>query len=311
MNLSRPAGCSWQEWEELMREVQHHVRSMAGRALGMCRHLLIRERVVVVAGLALVGIAPFSVAGNLPARPAEEQAAQAQGREPAVTPRASPQSGAAATPQAETKPPQVTYQDEQLTIVAENALLSEVLAAVRTVMGADIDLPAGVAAQRIWVRLGPGPARRVLRDLLDGTELNYVIQASESDTEGIRSVVLTVRSKSAEANNAGTQLARGPNRNAQPLNSPEAPEPDASAPVAAVTPAAGAPPEAPPASPAAQSAASNLPATPGNVDPAISRPPVVVGGGSDQMIQQLQSMYEQRRQLQMQQNQVQKPQAAN
>src|SRR5271167_2006938 len=178
MNLSRPAGCSWQECEELMREVQHHVRFMAGRALGMCMHLLIRERVVVVAGLALVGIAPFSVAGNLPARAAEEQAAQ--GREPAVTPRASPQSGAAATPQAETKPPQVTYQDGQLTIVAENALLSEVMAAVRTVMGADIDLPPGVAAQRIWVRLGPGPARRVLRDLLDGTELNYVIQASES-----------------------------------------------------------------------------------------------------------------------------------
>jgi hypothetical protein len=309
MNFFRPAGCSWQEWEELMREVQHHVRSMAGRALG-CMHLLIRERLVVVAGLALVGIAPFSVAGNFPARPAEEQAAQ--GREPAVTPTASPQSGAAATPQAETKPPQVTYQDGQLTIVAENALLSEVMAAVRTVMGADIDLPPGVAAQRIWVRLGPGPARRVLRDLLDDTELNYVIQASESDTEGIRSVVLTVRSKSAEANNAGTQLARGPNRNAaQPLNSPEAPEPEASAPVAAVTPAAGAPPEAPPVPPAAQSAASNLPATPGNVDPAISRPPVVVGGGSDQMIQQLQSMYEQRRQLQMQQNQVQKPQAAN
>jgi hypothetical protein len=311
MNLSRPAGCSWQEWEELMREVQHHVRSMAGRALGMCMHLLIRERVVVVAGLALVGIAPFSVAGNLPARPAEEQAAQ--GREPAVTQKASPQSGAAATPQAETKPPQVTYQDGQLTIVAENALLSEVLAAVRSVMGADIDLPSGVAAQRIWVRLGPGPARRVLRDLLDGTELNYVIQASESDTEGIRSVLLTVRSKSAEASSAGTQVARGPNHNSQPLNSsaPEAPEPEASAPVAAVTPAAGAPPEAPPVPPAAQSAASNLPATPGNVDPAISRPPVAVGGGSEQMIQQLQSMYEQRRQLQMQQNQVQKPQAAN
>ena len=292
MNLSRPAGCSWQEWEELMREVQHHVRSMAGRALGMCMHLLIRERVVVVAGLALVGIAPFSVAGNLPARPAEEQAAQAQGREPAVTPGASPQSGAAATPQAETKPPQVTYQDEQLTIVAENALLSDVLAAVRTVMGADIDLPPGVAAQRIWVRLGPGPARRVLRDLLDGTELNYVIQASESDTEGIRSVVLTVRSKSAEGNNAGTQLARGPNHNSQPINSsaPEAPEPEASAPVAAVTPAAGAPPEAPPVPPAAQSAASNLPVTPVNAAPGTGMPLV---GGSDQM------------------NQVQKPQAAN
>lgn len=292
-----------------MHEVQDHVRSMAGRALGMCMRLLIRER-VVVAGLGLVCIAPFCAARNLPAGHAEEQAAQ--GREPAVTPRASPQSGAAATPQAETKPPQVTYQDGQLTIVAENALLSEVLAAVRTVMGADIELPPGVASQRIWVRLGPGPARRVLRDLLDGTELNYVIQASESDSEGIRSVLLTVRTKSAEASSAGTQVARGPNRNAaQPLNSPEAPEAEASAPVAAVTPTAAAPPEAPPVPPAAQSAASNLPATPGNVDPAISRPPVVVGGGSDQMIQQLQSLYEQRRQLQIQQNQGQKPQAAN
>jgi len=36
-----------------------------------------------------------------------------------------------------------------------------------------------------------------------------------------------------------------------------------------------------------------------------------IGGSSEEMMQQLQSMYEQRRQLQIQQNQSQKSQATN
>jgi hypothetical protein len=293
---------------------------------------------MIATGLAVACVSPQCAASSFTERLAADQQS-AQGRVPAAATKAQPENKprggevqaapaqeeprAAATEQVETKPPQVTYQDGGLTIIAENASLSEVLAAVREAMGADIDLPAGAAGQRIWVRLGPGPARTVLRDLLDGTEYNYIIQASEQDSDGIRSVLLTVRSKSAESGIAGAQMARGQNRKGQAVNaSPaETSEPETAAAtdtspatvapapaVAAAADAASAPPETPPASPGVQSAASNLPITPGSAHPGASTP---VGGSSEQMMQQLQSMYEQRRQLQIQQNQGQKPQAVN
>src|SRR6267143_1115516 len=52
------------------------------------------------------------------------------------------QAPSAGTPeQAQAKPPQVTYEAGQLTIIAENSKLSDILASVRACMGADIDLP--------------------------------------------------------------------------------------------------------------------------------------------------------------------------
>jgi hypothetical protein len=315
-----------------MRNVYPYGRSLAGIAARMTMPSGIREGVMVVAGLALVCMAPLCAARSPLAIPADEQSALRQapaaakappdqkpqgGQAQETTARAGP--GAAATEQVEVKTPLAIYNDGELTIIAENASLSEVLAAVRAAMGADIDLPAGGAGQRIWVRLGPGPARQVLRDLLDGTEFNYVIQASESDSEGIRSVLLTVRSKSAEVISMGTQVARGTNGNARHLNaSPEEtsePEVAVAAPMPVAAPAAGADAadktaaEALTASPGVQSAASNLPATQVSPNPGGISGPLV--GSSEEMMQQLQSMYEQRKQLQIQQNQTQKPQAVN
>src|SRR5260370_458183 len=91
--------------------------------------------------------------------------------------------------------PVVSYEAGQLTIGAENSTLSDILAALRACMGADIDLPASASNERMWARLGPGPARKILATLLSQTNLDYVIQASDSDVDpdGIQSVMLTPR----------------------------------------------------------------------------------------------------------------------
>jgi len=68
-------------------------------------------------------------------------------------------------------PPKVTYQNNQLTIVAENSTLGDVLRAVKTQTGASIDLPANTNA-RVVANLGPGPSRDVLAHLLNGTLFN-------------------------------------------------------------------------------------------------------------------------------------------
>jgi hypothetical protein len=234
--------------------------------------------------------------------------------------------------QAPPKPAQVSYEAGQLTIVAENSTLSDILSQVHARMGADIDLPASASGERIWVQLGPGPARKVLASLLGGTTLDYVIQASDSeaDPDGIRSVLLSPRTSAPAVARAITPAARplpprlsDTERSRAILNriAPEArtapeetvtPEPAVSTdvppatpltPAAAQTPATqqtpGAPqapaapqtPATPPSAPATDAVATSETQAP---DP--NKPPVNDKGD---MMQTLQNMYEQRKQMQL------------
>jgi hypothetical protein len=215
-----------------------------------------------------------------------------------------------ASPSAQTAPGslRVSYENGQLTIIAENSLLSDILSEVRARMGADIDLPASASGERIWVRLGPGPPRRILAELLGGTDLNYVIQASDTDVDGIRSVLLTPRSKATAPPRTSTeQLARSANRKIPGVNPNKTEVP---AQENAVVPEARAESEAasatppPAASTDARPVATNLQSTTGTPGSDPSKP---LARTTEEMIQQLQSMYQQRKQMQ----QGQKPSAPN
>jgi hypothetical protein len=208
----------------------------------------------------------------------------------------------------EVKRPQVTYADGQLTIVAENVALSEVLVAVRQAIGADLEIPVGAAAEHVWVHVGPGPARRVLRDMLDGTDFDYVIQASEFDEDGVRSVVLALRSKTPETGAPGSLSARGANSRmpAAVVSPEENTAPDSPAPEDKVASADAAPVDPPSAAAATPSLSNHLQSSPTNVAPVSG---VAPSANPEQMAQQLQNMYQQRRELQTQQNV--KPQTAN
>jgi len=209
------------------------------------------------------------------------------------------------TEQVAVKPPQVTYDDGQLTIIAENVSLSAVFDAIRRAMGTNIEMPPGAANQFIWVRSGPGPARRVLRDLLDGTDLDYVIQASETDADGVRSVLLTVRSKGGDTGEPGSSPVRSLNRKTQPAGVSATDSSDTDiAPAENVASSGELAPTDPTAASIAQSGSQSAPT---NVQlSSLGSKPSPAGspeGSSDQMIQQLQTLYQQRRQMQMQQNQ--------
>jgi len=219
----------------------------------------------------------------------------------------------------EVKRPQVTYADGKLTIVAENVPLSEVLVAVRQAMGADLEIPVGAAAEHVWVHAGPGPARTILRDMLDGTDFDYVIQASENDEDGVRSVVLALRSKTPETGAPGNLSVRGANRrmptaaaSPEENTAPDSPAPEDkvasadAAPVDKVASADAAPVDAPPATAATRPLSNNLQSSPTNVAPVSGVGP---SANPEQVAQQLQNMYQQRRELQIQQNV--KPPTAN
>jgi hypothetical protein len=88
-------------------------------------------------------------------------------------------------------PPQVSYQNGQLAIVALNSTLGDILRAVRKQTGAEIEIPD--AKERVVTHLGPGPAREVMAELLNGSRFNYVLLGSPSDANALTRVVLVMK----------------------------------------------------------------------------------------------------------------------
>jgi hypothetical protein len=88
-------------------------------------------------------------------------------------------------------PPQVSFENNQLTIVAPNSTLGDILRAIRKSTGADIDVPT--APERVVTHLGPGPAREIVADLLNGSRFNYVLLGAPGDDTALTRVVLVAK----------------------------------------------------------------------------------------------------------------------
>jgi hypothetical protein len=93
----------------------------------------------------------------------------------------------------------VSYEDGLLTISAQDAPLSDVLAQLHQRTGATIEAPADLD-ERIAVEIGPGPAAQVVAALLEATHFNYVIAGAANKPGAVQSIKLTVKpSLDAEA----------------------------------------------------------------------------------------------------------------
>ena len=102
--------------------------------------------------------------------------------------------------------PQVIYESGQLTILAPNSTLGDILRAVRKQTSAEIDIPPN-ANERVVTSLGPGPAREVVAELLNGSRFNYVLLGSPSDANRLTRVVLVARTTPEVAGGAPGQPA--------------------------------------------------------------------------------------------------------
>ena len=98
-------------------------------------------------------------------------------------------------------PPQVTYHNGELTIIAENCTIGDVMRAVHSQTGAVIDLPPN-ASERVASRVGPGAPRDVLVSLLNGSDFNYVLLGSTTDPKAIQHIILTTKEMGAGSTNA-------------------------------------------------------------------------------------------------------------
>ena len=198
----------------------------------------------------------------------------------------------------------VTTDGNQLMIQAKDCALSEILDAVRAKTGANIDF-AGRTGEHMTVKIGPGPARQVISSLLGWTDFDYVIQGSDGDSVTIQSIMLFPKTKSSSSPAAGTP-ALGPNR--QPLaGQPRAtPEP-------VTPPPAPEPPQSEGAAPAQPTAEATPPSTtptpiPTNyersAENAAAAPDPTAGKSTSDMIQDMQQLFEQRKQIQTEHNQT-------
>ncbi|MFZ1006626.1 MAG: hypothetical protein WAN65_07315 [Candidatus Sulfotelmatobacter sp.] len=102
--------------------------------------------------------------------------------------------------------PQVSFQDGLLTIVAPNSTLGDILRGVRKHTSADIEIPP-TASERVVTRLGPGPAREVLSELLNGSRFNYILLGSPEDANALVRVVLVAKAVEAPAGTAAPGAA--------------------------------------------------------------------------------------------------------
>jgi hypothetical protein len=275
----------------------------ASRELGASKHRSPgRPRYIPLAAALLL---PFALTAVL----APRAWAQEPGARPIETAArskvpAAPSQQAATPNRGSATPELVTFQDGQLSINASNVSLSDVLFAVRAATGADIDVPLNASSERVTAQLGPGPARKVLADLLGWSSFDYIIQGSDDDPLAVQSITLMIRIKSGTPATSAVAASANPRSNYQ---NPSRPEPENTSAPASDPPAAV---EPHPDQPVAAAAPDN-PDPPASVQPKVQ--PVATqpwGSGSaagkspSDMIQELQQMYQQRRQLQEQQNQA-------
>jgi hypothetical protein len=111
--------------------------------------------------------------------------------------------------------PLVAYQSGQLTIVAQNSTLGDILRAVRVRTGASVDMPSN-STERVVGHFGPGPAREVLASLLNGSHFDYVLLGTAANPNALDKVVLMARpigpaeQPAVEANAAAQPQAGAP-----------------------------------------------------------------------------------------------------
>lgn len=91
-------------------------------------------------------------------------------------------------------PPQVSYVDGQLTVVANNSTLADVLNAVQNKLGAQIEGVTPNDGDRVFGQFGPASPRAVCSKLLTGSAYDFILMGASENPDSIQRIILTGRS---------------------------------------------------------------------------------------------------------------------
>jgi hypothetical protein len=98
------------------------------------------------------------------------------------------------------KPPRVSFRNGQLTILAENSTLPDILTAIHQRTGAALELPTALGNERVAAKLGPASTGEVLADLLNGSRFDYIVLNRLEDPSSPERIILREKS-TADPNN--------------------------------------------------------------------------------------------------------------
>ncbi len=121
-------------------------------------------------------------------------------------------------------PPQVSYSNGLLTVVADNSTLGDILRAVQAKTGASIDFPVGQASDRVIAKLGPAPAPSILTTLLNGSRFDYILVGTPGRPDLLTKAILTARAPGATETAAAKPPQPKPAAAPPPPEEEEAPE---------------------------------------------------------------------------------------
>jgi hypothetical protein len=99
------------------------------------------------------------------------------------------------------RPPRVSFRNGQLTILAENSTLPDILAAIHQRTGAALELPSALGTERVAAKLGPASTGEVLAELLNGSRFDYIVLNRLEDPSSPERIILREKTK-ADSNNA-------------------------------------------------------------------------------------------------------------
>lgn len=109
------------------------------------------------------------------------------------------------------KPPRVSYVGGQLTVVAENSMLNDVLNGIRSAAGIKME-GLGGSSDRVFGRFGPASPRVVIDSLLNGSHYDFIILSALDTPDTVQRVILSPRTNSPNGAMAASNQGRAFNR---------------------------------------------------------------------------------------------------
>ena len=125
-------------------------------------------------------------------------------------------------------PAAITWDSQGLSILAKNSSLQQILQDVATATGAKLE--GTVTDQRVFGAYGPGQAREVLIQLLQGSGYN-VLMIGDQDRGAPSRIVLTARSAGGQQGPASRTAQESPDEDAADSEPEQPPQPPATPPV--------------------------------------------------------------------------------
>ncbi len=130
---------------------------------------------------------------------------------PTPTPQNAPVQAIALTlSQMPPSPPRINYTGGKLTVVANNAVLDDVLASIGKAIGANVQGMQPQGSERVFGQFGPAVPSQVLDTLLTGSQYDFVLVGSAGSFGSVREIILSRKSTGTDQSNQSTQYVPVP-----------------------------------------------------------------------------------------------------